>query len=400
MIHNLKKFIIAFLFFGIVGSFVFTTPCYAASAKVEVTCDKTSVKVGDKVNAYININSTTTFTDFEANLQYDNEILEYVGEVQKVSGGNGELRISDINVVNGGTSRKYALQFKTKKVGESNLSIIEPKVYDESSNELSVSSDEVTVKVNAQVTASTNANLKSLITEPEMDKPFRKNIREYNVDVDNKTNQLFITAVPADKKATVSITGNDSLKEGKNKVVIKVLAESGSVIEYIINVNKEKTPEITPTTEPEATPTTGSTGIIQNGSDKYLALSGMYKLLEAGEEISVPDGYVKTQATISDVSVTAYVPEDDMQGDFLLVYAESPDGKQGFYQYDKIENTIQRYSDSLNETNSSDNISKKLDQYKANLNKAAVAIAFLSVAVVLLLYISVKLSSKKKRRKR
>jgi hypothetical protein len=400
MIHNFKKYIIAFLFFGIAGSFVFTTPCFAASAKVEVTCEKTNVTVGDKVNAYININSTTTFTDFEANLQYDNDILEYVGNTQKVSGANGDLRISDINVANGGTTRKYALQFKAKKVGESNLSIIEPKVYDESSNELSVSSDEVTVKVNAQVSASTNANLKSLITEPEMDKPFNKNTHVYNADVDSKTDQLFITAVPEDKKATVSISGNDSLKEGKNKVVIKVLAESGNVIEYIINVNKEQTPKITPTTEPESTPTTGSTGIIQNGSDKYLALSGMYKLLEAGEEISVPDGYVKTQATISDVSVTAYVPEDDMQSDFLLIYAESPDGKQGFYQYDKIEKTIQRYSDSLKETNSSDVNSKKLDQYKANLNKAAVAIAVLSVAVVLLLYISMKLSSKKKRRKR
>ncbi len=406
MMSKFKKILMLFLFVGITASFINVKPCFAASAKVELTSNNSTVTIGDTVYVYININSETTFTDFVANLAYDSNVLEYTGGAQKITGGNGLLKINDIDVMEGSTKRKYAMKFKTLKVGNCKMALEDPVVYDESGNELSVSSDELTLKVKAKNTASTNANLKSLTTNPSIEPSFNKKTLEYNVSVDSSTDELFIVADPEDKKATVSITGNDSLKEGKNKVVIKVLAESGNVIEYTINVNKEKKAETTPTITPTPdtdTISSSSVKIVQNGADQYLVIGGSYKLVDLEEGTAIPKGYVKTEITISGETVTAYVPNDNMQDDFALLYVENSDGEKGFYQYDKVEKTIQRFTESSVGNTKSDNQSKEIQQYKSNLSKAAIAIAILSAVALLLLFTTVrtlKVLSKKRKRRR
>jgi len=402
---NFKKYFVLLAFVFIAGSLVVAKPCIAAGATIDITSDKPTVTVGDLVQVFINIDSQTTFTDFVANLSYDPAVLEYKGVANKISGGNGKLLINDVDVMKGSIKRKYALQFKALKVGVTSLSLEDednnsPIVYDESGNELSVSTETLSVTVKAKVTASTNANLKSLSTEPAMNPKFNKNVHEYSVNVDNKTDQLFIVANPEDKKSTVSITGNDSLQEGINKVVIKVLAESGNNIEYIINVNKEKAPEITPTPAAETVSTASSVKIVQDGADQYLVFNGSYKIILDNEEVDIPEGYVKTNITISGEAVPAYVLDNNMQNDFVLIYVENGDGEKGFYQYDKIEKTLQRFTNNLSGNSASDNKSGEIEQYRNNLNKAAIVIAILSAVSVLLLFTSIKLLSKKKRRRR
>ena len=92
-----------------------------------------------------------------------------------------------------------------------------------------------------------------------------------------------------------------------------------------------------------------------------------------------------------------------MQDDFALLYVENSDGEKGFYQYDKVEKTIQRFTESSVGNTKSDNQSKEIQQYKSNLSKAAIAIAILSAVALLLLFTTVrtlKVLSKKRKRRR
>lgn len=408
--RNLLKRLGAVVFLALLG-FALISPktTLAASAKVDLTAEKSTVTVGDFLYVYININSQTTFTDFVANLPYDPNVLEYVNDAKVISGGNGLLRINDANVMNGSKSRKYALKFKTLKVGTVKLSLEDTTVYDESGTELSISSEELNASIKAKATASTNANLKSLKSDPEFTPVFQKNVHEYNVTVDQKTEQLFIVAEPEDKKATVSITGNEALKEGENKVVITVLAESGNVIEYNINVTREKSTEATITVTPEEDPdsttdeevpvSSSSIKLLEGSTDQYLILNGTYKVVSINDE-DIPEGYTRSEITISGASIESFVLDNDMQSDFVLLFLENGDGGQDFYQYDTVEKTLQRFIMLATGDNNTEEIQGQLDLYKSNFNKAAIAIAILSVATIFFIITTIRLMSQRRRRRR
>jgi len=68
---------------------------------------------------------------------------------------------------------------------------------------------------------------------------FRSDVNNYSIKVKNNITGLNITAIPNSDKANVSITGNKNWKEGTNTVVIKVIAEDGTVNNYLLNVTRE-----------------------------------------------------------------------------------------------------------------------------------------------------------------
>ncbi len=397
MKNIIKKY--AGVLFLLVATSIFLTieTSYASSAKVDLTSDSSEVVIGEKINIYIKIDSEITFGDFEANLVYDETILEYKSGASVITGGQGLLRILDQGVAQGTSSRKYALEFEALKVGETKLAFSDRvMVYDESSNEMPVSNDELTIKVKAQDTASSEGYLETLITSPTNITPtFDKNIFEYSVNVDNQTEKLIISAIPQDDKAIVSIKGNDSLKDGENKVIVSVLAESGDIIEYTINVYREvasDTPGQTDqvTTTPVPLDDT-SFKVIESNGDKYILLGGKYKLIEPEVDVVIPEGFIKNSLTLEGVTITSYVFSSESTSDFVLVYAENSLGEKSFYQYDTKENTLQRYLADKNLL--ADNSE---DAYKSNINLAAVIIAILgaicalSIAVNIWLYLRIK----------
>lgn len=71
---------------------------------------------------------------------------------------------------------------------------------------------------------------------------FNKENTTYFVDANNITS-VNITAIAEERSAKVSITGNNKLVEGQNKILITVTAESGSVRYYRVFVNCEKESE-------------------------------------------------------------------------------------------------------------------------------------------------------------
>lgn len=392
----MKKYLAIFLMmFALINAMTAAKPCLAASAKVDITADHTEVSVGDKVNVYIKISSKTAFGDFEANLTYDKSILKYAGGASVITGGNGYLKISELNKSETDTARKYALEFEAIKTGECKLAFDDQvMVYDESGLEMPVSSNSFTIKVKAQKTASANARLKTLETDPEgMSPVFDKTVREYNMHVNNEIERLIITAIPENNKAKVTVSGNDSLKEGENKIVITVLAESGDDIEYTINVFREAAPTVTaiPTITPAAAENAAE--VIESNGETYILVNGRYQILEPDSADETLKGYIKTELTISGAVIDAYVPEQEQDSDFVLIYAKNSSGEEGFYQYDKAENTMQRYAGA---SKVDDNSAK----YRAQLNNAAVIIAVLSGFSMLITIAAVWLLIKSKQRKK
>ena len=87
---------------------------------------------------------------------------------------------------------------------------------------------------------STDNTLKS-ITIPEIDFIFISNITEYNLDVSNKIDKVNINSVLNDGKAIYEEGfGNREveLNEGSNKVLIKILSESGEEKVYTLNITR------------------------------------------------------------------------------------------------------------------------------------------------------------------
>jgi hypothetical protein len=409
MEENMKKFyfVLTTLLFVFAGGFFNTQTSLAAGAEVEITTDSTEVTLGDNLNVYITIRSEEAFGDFEANLTYDEDILEYQGGNSIIAGSSGFLKITDTNVSEGDTERKYSLQFKTLEIGTSEIALMEPfMVYNyESGTEMPVSSNVLTVNVKAPVTASANAFLSSLKISPsELTPAFSKNTFSYSTTVGYETEKLIIDAEREDSKAIVKITGNDSLKEGENKVIVTVIAESGDIIEYTINVIREKAPVTEDNTDngiitSGAQP--GTVEAVQTDGSLFLVYEGSYKLVEPGPEIQIPSGYIKTKIIISQISINVYAPEENLGSEFLLIYAENEQGQQGFYRYDKTEKTLQRYtSDGMTGTSEADpaiNAVTKEKEYRNNMMKAVLIITLLSVLCALLIVVMVRMYMKKRK---
>ena len=261
---------------------------------------------------------------------------------------------------------------------------------------MSVFLDSLELEVKAAQTASDNAYLSSLKISPaELTPEFDRNVKEYSTSIGYDIDKLVVVALPEDDMATVRITGNDSLEEGENIVVVTVTAEAGNVIEYTINVMKESAPE-TGVDTPSITPDKkhGSFELVRVNEETYAVYGGKYKIIEPPADLNIPSGYTKTKIIISGISVPVFAPEQ-LDSDFLLIYAENELGEAGLYSYDKVEKTMQRYISEIlpiyepvSEDNEELMSSKK---YRENLNIAAVIIALLSALCAVFIILSIRM---------
>lgn len=67
----------------------------------------------------------------------------------------------------------------------------------------------------------------------------------------------------------------------------------------------------------------------------------IYTLMTLTDPAAVPAGYTESSITIGEETVTAW--SADETGEIVLLYAMNWDGQTGFYRYDTVEQTMQRY---------------------------------------------------------
>jgi hypothetical protein len=72
---------------------------------------------------------------------------------------------------------------------------------------------------------------------------FSKETYKYSAKLTKDVDELEVTAEASDKNVTVEIEGNDKIKDGDNKIKIKLSSESGDTAEYTITVTKDLSEE-------------------------------------------------------------------------------------------------------------------------------------------------------------
>lgn len=256
---------------------------------------------------------------------------------------------------------------------------------------------------------STNNYLSSLTIEGyTLNKEFKKDEIEYSIMVENDINKIKINAQLDDSSAKVTGIGEVEVKEGINKLEIKVTAEDGSIRAYILNVTvKELNPiEVTidkkkytiirkegelepPENYEKSSIKIGEEEVLcyinkntkniivgltdEKGVSKFYSydektkkytqyngykIGGLYLNIISMPKDKIPSGYSKVYFNYGDSKLegyqsinnnVTYAADNDVKGsDFYLVYAiNEVTGETGTYMYDKLDGTIQRFNSSL-----------------------------------------------------
>lgn len=386
------KYLLFIVFVGIIG----LNYCYAAS--LSVSSSKKTVVVGSTVTVTVNASGAA---GWEYCINYDSSVLSLSSSTV---GNNGSLScLQTGSTLTGGSSVKFV--FKAKKSGSTTVSLKNANMYNDTGNEISFSkgSVSITAKTQAEIEAnySTNAYLSNLrVVDYEITPEFKKDVYEYDLEVENNVESITIKATKDDSSASVSGTGEKELTEGMNVFKIVVTAEKGNTKTYVINVNRKELNPIDVTIDDKhytvvrkedalQIPTyyttttikindedipafvseiTGYTLVGLKDDDGNIALysynDGEYKIYrQFGTEgfvfivedtDKVVEGYEKTKnIKINDNDVEVYVGEDNSE--FVLLYGmNATTGDRGWYKYDTKEGTFQRYVELEDNNNSKD----------------------------------------------
>lgn len=290
---------------------------------------------------------------------------------------------------------------------------------------------------------STNNYLSSLTIEGyTLDKEFKKEETEYSIMVENDVNKIKINAQLDDSSAKVTGIGEVEVKEGINKLEIKVTAENGSTRTYTLNVTvKELNPiEVTinkkkytiirkegelepPENYEKSSIKIGEEEVLcyinkntkniiigltdEKGVSKFYSynketkeytlyngynIGGMnINILEMPEEL-IPKGYIKVSFNYNNNKLDGYqyikknqtyAADDKIKGsDFYLIYGINENtGEKALYIYDKLEGTIQRFNSDLVEAYNDEN--NKYFMYML-ISLALLAVSIITLSIVLI----------------
>jgi len=370
----------------------------AASATVTITTEMESIAVGEELKVSLQVEADSGIGYVEAYLDYDKSMLEYITGAEGVSGGNGILKLYDIPDKKK-KKRSYSITFRAKKKGNCILAFSEdPSVFEyETEDVMSVSYEDLSVRIDKAVVLSNNTKLISLRVSPgEMEPSFTKKNREYKVYVGADTDRVMVSAEPEEPEATVEVSGNEGLVTGENLVSVMVTAPSGKKRRYKIYVQKSsleqkvKEPEKQkPKKSTKNQPSTDDFKIKEKNGKIILKNKTSYTLVDLEDSSLIPSGYVRTKLILYGISVTAYTLEEDLENNFILMYAKAKGGSPQFYQYDREEKTMQRFNGSV----SSSEITKvvvgdktdktTVDDYNSKIKQLSVIVGICASLVVL-----------------
>lgn len=391
-----NKFCLAFC--ALLCTFVMTAgvKTYAASATVSFGTDKDSIKAdGTFTLTIIADSSDGKIGSVSARVTYDESMLEVMASDEYINGDAGLLVLNDADG-SADSTKNYEITFKALKKGKVKIECAgTPDITDEDGSSMSVSVKDTTINIGAPADSNADSSLATLdVNEGSLEPAFDPQTFSYTVKVPFETQKLYFDAVPTDsKKASVSVIGNGDLKVGANSVIVTVTAEDGSSTDYNITVMKEsETDNIKPGTIEAVIKDSGFNVYEDGDGGKFIQNGNAYQVLTVDDASEIPAGFEKTKLNIfNKVTVTAYTVKNDMNNDYMLIYCENVEtGDVGFYQYDRVEHTLQRYSGTMGNSNVviSDDDSNSL----SNNQKMTIALvgAILCALVVILLILLIK----------
>lgn len=352
----------------LLGVFLFPAGASASSGVIRFSTTSPQVAKGDTFTVVCQATSQEEFLDVSFRISYDAELLTFLSGGKKVTGGDGILQVSSVGNAESAVKRTFSLQFEAKKKGTAVFSLEgTAKVTDEEGNAFSVSSNQLTVTISKkgavasspqptatplvtpQPVLSQENKLKSLkVSALSMSPAFDPEVKEYTASVDADTDILYFSYLPADEKSRVQIKGNEDLTVGNNEVTVTVTAENGSVNEYKLHVIKESQAE-TEAREKEGNDKEQDVefSIYRNGDQVILKNSYEFEVLDPDELNYIPAGYIQSSIELNGISIPAFTMEHDLDNNYLLLYLKGVTGESALYQYDRTEQTIQKYTGTM-----------------------------------------------------
>lgn len=374
----------------------------ATSASITLSSKSKEVQKGDAFSLVLSLDSNDIIGGFEGYISYDDELVEFETGGNHISGGGGILRISDIDSEQQSESKKYGIKFRAKKKGECTFQISDtPMVYNADGDELSVSSNQFVLSIiNSEKMSKNNKLSKLLISPGKLNQEYSNDITAYKTEVSYDNDMLFVSAVPEEPEATIALEGNENLKVGKNFVHIIVTAPSGDARDIQIEVTRLSEGE-TPASEKEEeeeleeTPS-NKTEVVEKNDEVVLVTNHQFTVVELKDELKIPEGYELSTITIDSQTIPAYISVEDEKSEFVLLYLKNNLNEEDFYQYDRVEKTIQRYHREKEFTKESDENDPIAHPNNNAVSSALIVIAILSGICIVLTIVIVAIILKHK----
>lgn len=179
---------------------------------------------------------------------------------------------------------------------------------------------------------SSNNYLKSLkIDIGTLSPAFDKDRTSYTVKIGEEVNQIKVTAVAADSKATITVKGNTNLEPGTNKITVQVKAETGKVRTYVINVIKEG--EITnPENAENGLKELNLNALLEDGTSNKIEISPDFSINTYEYTCTVPENTKSLDITAYAIDENAIVEvqgaEDLAEGENTITITVAKEDKE------------------------------------------------------------------------
>lgn len=250
----MKKKVFSILF-AIILIFAIENTCQAANASI--SCDDNAtvgkpmtIKVtgsGVQWNLELKANGKSIAQSSELDNVNGNKSIAFSGTYTPESEGTVEFSLtgSVTEMSDGKTIKSFSPKSVAVKAKET-----ASNTNNSSSNNQSSGATQSNTSTNANASSSTankstEARLKNMgITEKAYDfTGFKRDRKEYSIEVPNKVTSLTVYATAVDSKAKVAGTGKVTLKEGDNTVTVTVTAEAGNTETYTLKIKRNTTAE-------------------------------------------------------------------------------------------------------------------------------------------------------------
>ena len=360
------------LFVGMVTAILtFSRTAQAGSGRIQFTTADTEIIKGREFTVVCQLTSSDAFLDAEFRIVYDSNVLRFVKGGKKVSGGDGVLKISSTGNTDSSNKKTFSLQFVAKKKGNTTLMVDgDIKVTDEEGTAFSISSNQLLISVVKKKSGDSNIEGNN---PPE--------------GGDGAPNQ------PPDEvvrpEATPAPTPEPTPEPTKKPKTTK-------------KPKKTEAPELTEQQIPQEVTDVNRVKDIPFGIEKKndtitLKNSYEFEVIDPSKVEEVPAGYIQSNIELDGVTVPAYTMERDLDNNYLLLYLKGPSGKNTWYQYDREEKTLQRYTgDMIKKVNQSAGASGR-DSSGSGISVLAFGIIIFLVVIILCMMIAMLKMAMKKR---
>ena len=325
--------------------------------------------------------------------------------VKALNAGTTTISIT-ANDVSDTDANDVKLQSKTITINVADNSSNSSNTNNSSSNNQSNGTTQSNTRTNASSSTankSTEARLKNMgIKEKAYDfTGFKRDRKEYSIEVPNKITSLTVYATPVDSKAKVAGTGKVTLKEGDNTVTVTVTAEAGNTETYNLKIKRNTSAEDASgdTDETQTDNVSGAFGLSSLDIDDVNLSPGfdteIYQYtIDLKQDLSKLE--IETIPTADDTTVEIFGNENLHEGENLItiLVKNKKTGQTATYQI-TVNKTL-----SADEGNGSEQVEefswlKPSTWGKEEIIKAII-IAVLAVLIIIAIILKVKLVKEKK----